>query len=133
MLGVLHPTRAAVRHMLQRGSGRRIVFVSSLAGRRVPRTESTVYATTKHAITAVAEGLRMEVGQQGVRVTSIKSGLVRTEFAESSHASAGDYYANLPFEPLGAEDVAWAMLYAVSRPEHVSVDEVAVRPTKQRN
>ena len=132
MLGVLHPTRAAVRHMLQRGSGRRVVFVSSLAGRRhVPRMESTVYATTKHAITAVAEGVRMEVGQQGVRVKSIEPGLVRTEFAGSSHASADDYYANLPFEPLEAEDIARAVLYAVSRPEHVSVDEVRVRPTKQ--
>jgi NADP-dependent 3-hydroxy acid dehydrogenase YdfG len=132
VLGVLYATRAAVRHMLQRGSGH-VVFVSSLAGRRVPRTESTVYAATKHAITAVAEGLRMEVGQQGVRVTSIEPGLVRTEFAGSSHGSANDYYANLPFEPLEAEDVARAVLYAVSRPEHVSVDEVAVRPTKQRN
>ena len=48
----------------------------------------------------------MEVDQQGVRVTSIEPGLVRTEFAGSSHGSANDYYANLPFEPLGAEDVA---------------------------
>ena len=47
----------------------------------------------------------MEVDQQGVRVTSIEPGLVRTEFAGSSHGSANDYYAPL-FEPLGAEDVA---------------------------
>ena len=62
---------------------------------------------------------------------SIEPGLVRTEFARTSHGSANDYYANLPFEPLEAEDNARAaVLYAVSRPEHVSVDEVAVRPTK---
>lgn len=64
-------------------------------------------------------------------MTSIEPGLVRTEFAGSSHGSAGDYYANLPFEPLEAEGVARAVLYAVSRPKHVSVDEVAVRFTKQ--
>ena len=130
VLGVLYTTRAAVRHMLERGSGH-VVFVSSLAGRRVPRADSTVYAATKHAITAVAEGLRMEVGQQGIRVTSVEPGLVRTEFAASSHASAERYYADLPFEPLEAEDIARAVLYTVSRPEHVSVDEVRVRPTGQ--
>ena len=130
VLGVLYATRAAVRHMLHRGSGH-VAFVSSLAGRRVPRAESTVYAATKHAITVVAEGLRMEVSEQGVRVTSIQPGLVRTEFAGTSHGSADDYYANLPFEPLEAEDIAGAVLYAISRPEHVSVNEVAVRPTKQ--
>lgn len=89
---------------------------------RAPRG-STVYAATKHAITAVAVGLPMEVGEQSVRATSIEPGLVRTEFAGTSHGSAGDYYANLPFEPLEAEDIARAVLYAVSRPEHVSVDE----------
>ncbi len=66
-------------------------------------------------------------------MTSIEPGLVRTEFAGSSRASADAYYANLPFGPLEAEDVALAVLYVVSRPEHISVDEVAVRPTKQRN
>src|ERR687895_610759 len=54
VLGVLYATRAAVRHMLQQGSGD-VVFVSSLAGRRVPHPSGTVYAATKHAITAVAE------------------------------------------------------------------------------
>ncbi len=130
VLGVLYATRAAVRHMLERGSGH-VVLVSSLAGRRVPRAESTVYAATKHAITAVAEGLRMEVGERGVRVTSVEPGLVRTKFAASSHRSAEEYYAGLPFEPLEPEDVAAAVLYAVSRPARVSVDEVAIRPTGQ--
>ena len=59
---------------------------------RAPRG-STVYAATKHAITAVAVGLPMEVGEQSVRATSIEPGLVRTEFAGTSHGSAGDYYA----------------------------------------
>ena len=92
VLGVLYVTRAAVRHMLGRGSGD-VVLVSSLAGRRVPRADGTVYAATKHALTAVAEGLRMEVHTNGIRVISVEPGLVRTEFSESSYPSAREYYA----------------------------------------
>ena len=72
---------------------------TSRAGGCPARGESTVYAATKHATTSEAEGLRMEVDQQGVRVTSIEPGLVRTEFAGSSHGSANDYYATPPSSP----------------------------------
>jgi NADP-dependent 3-hydroxy acid dehydrogenase YdfG len=132
VLGVLYTTRAAVRHMLHRGSGD-VVFVSSLAGRRVPRADATVYAATKHAITAVAEGLRLDVHDKGIRVINVEPGLVRTEFPESSHPSANEYYEEKDYAPLEAEDIAAAVLYAVSQPPRVSVNEVAVRPTKQPN
>ena len=130
VLGVLYTTRAAVRHMLGRGSGD-VVFVSSLAGRRVPRAEGTVYAATKHALTAVAEGLRMDVHGKGIRVINVEPGLVRTEFPESSYPSAQEYYAQREFSPLLAEDIAQAVLYAVEQPPHVSVNEIVVRPTEQ--
>jgi clavulanate-9-aldehyde reducatase len=130
VLGVLYATRAAVRHMLGRGSGD-VVFVSSLAGRRVPRAEGTVYAATKHALTAVAEGLRMDVHGKGIRVINVEPGLVRTEFPKSSYPSAQEYYAQREFSPLDAEDVAQAVLYAVEQPERVSVNEIVVRPTEQ--
>ncbi len=132
VLGVPRPTRAAVRHMPQRGSGD-IAFVSSLAGRRVPAPDGTVYAATKHAITAVAEGLRMDVHDKGVRVINVEPGLVRTEFPENSYPDAEEYYATKGFSPLEAEDVAAAVVYAVSQPARVSVNEVAVRPTEQPN
>jgi NADP-dependent 3-hydroxy acid dehydrogenase YdfG len=132
VLGVLYTTRAAVRHMLARGSGD-VVFVSSLAGRRVPTADGTVYAATKHAITAVAEGLRMDVHERGVRVINVEPGLVRTEFPENSYPDAEEYYAKKGFVPLKAEDVAAAVVYAVSQPARVSVNEVAVRPTEQPN
>jgi NADP-dependent 3-hydroxy acid dehydrogenase YdfG len=64
VLGVLNATRAVTRHMLDRGSGD-VVFVSSLAGRRVPRADGAVYAATKHALTAIAEDLRVEVQARG--------------------------------------------------------------------
>jgi NADP-dependent 3-hydroxy acid dehydrogenase YdfG len=130
-LGVLYVTRAAVRHMLGRGSGD-VIFVSSLAGRRVPRADGTVYAATKHALTAVAEGLRMEVHTKGIRVIKVEPGLVRTEFPESSYPSAQEYYAQREYSPLEAEDIAEAVLYAVEQPPHVSVNEILLRPTEQR-
>ncbi|MBA2534486.1 MAG: SDR family oxidoreductase [Rubrobacter sp.] len=130
VLGVLHATRAATRHMLDRGSGD-VVFVSSLAGRRVPRADGAVYAATKHALTAIAEGLRVEVQARGIRVISVEPGLVRTEFPNSSFPSAEEYYAQREYSPLEAEDVARAVLYGVEQPPHVSVNEILVRPTAQ--
>ena len=130
VLGVLYVTRAAVRRMLERGSGD-IVFVSSLAGRRVPRADGTVYAATKHAITALAEGLRMDVHEKGIRVINVEPGLVRTEFPESSYPSAQRYYAEKEYSPLEAEDVAAATVYALQQPPRVSVNEILLRPTEQ--
>ena len=130
VLGALYTTRATVRQMLRQGSGE-VVFVSSLAGRRVPRADGTVYAATKHAITAVAEGLRMDVHEKGIRVINVEPGLVRTEFPESSYPSAVEYYAEKDYTPLEAEDVAAAVVYAVEQPPRVSVNEIVVRPTEQ--
>jgi NADP-dependent 3-hydroxy acid dehydrogenase YdfG len=130
VLGVLHATRAAVRHMLDRGSGD-IVIVSSLAGRRVPTADGTVYAATKHALTAVAEGLRMDVSARGVRVINVEPGLVRTEFPESTSQSAEQFYAEKEYSPIEAEDVATAVVYAVGQPRRVSISEIIVRPTEQ--
>ena len=130
VLLVLYLTRAAVRQMLRQGAGD-VVFISSLSGRRVPRADSTVYASTKHAITAVAEGLRMDVHEKGIRVINVEPGLVRTEFPESSYSSAQEYYAEKEYSPLEAADVAAAVVYAVQQPPRVSVNEILVRPTEQ--
>ena len=130
VLGVLYTTRAAVRQMLRQGAGD-VVFVSSLAGRRVPRADGTVYAATKHAVNAVAEGLRMDVHEKGIRVINVEPGLVRTEFPESSYPSAEEYYSEKEYSPLEAEDVAAAVVYALDQPPRVSVNEILVRPTEQ--
>ncbi len=130
VLGVLYTTRAAVRQMLRQGSGD-VVFVSSIAGRRVPRADGTVYAATKHAVNAIVEGLRMDVHEKGVRVINVEPGLVRTEFPESSHPSAQRYYAEKEYGPLEAEDVARAVVYALNQPPRVSVNEILLRPTEQ--
>ena len=130
VLGVLYVTRAAVRQMLRQGAGD-VVFVSSLAGRRVPRADGTVYAATKHAVGAIAEGLRMDVHERGIRTINVEPGLVRTEFPESSYPSAEEYYAEKEYSPLEAEDVAEAVVYALNQPPRVSVNEILIRPTEQ--
>lgn len=132
VLGVLYLTRAATHHMLERGSGD-VVFISSLAGRRVPSASAAVYAATKHAVGAIAEGLRMDVVDKGLRVINVEPGLVRTEFPESSRTSAEEFYAKKDYAPLEADDVAAAVVYALEQPPRVSVNEVVVRPTKQPN
>ena len=116
--------------MLDRVSGD-VVIVSSLAGRRVPRADRTVYAATKHALTAVAEGLRMAVGARGVRVINVEPGLGRTELPEGSFRSADQYYAEKEYFTIEGKDVGVTVLYAVEQPPHVSVSEILVRPTEQ--
>ena len=64
---------------------------------------------------------------------NVEPGLVRTEFPENSYPDAEEYYAEKGFVPLEAEDVTAAVVYAVSQPARVSVNEVAVRPTEQPN
>jgi NADP-dependent 3-hydroxy acid dehydrogenase YdfG len=98
VLGVLYATQAAVRGMPWQGSGH-VVFISSLAARRVPSPEATIYAAIKHAITAVVEGLRTELLGEDIRVTSVEPALVRTEFPESTHPSAEEFYAGRDTRP----------------------------------
>jgi NAD(P)-dependent dehydrogenase (short-subunit alcohol dehydrogenase family) len=99
-----------------------------------PRADGTVYAATKHALTAVAEGLRMEVHTKGIRVIKVEPGLVRTEFPESSYPSAQHYYAQREYSPLEAEDVAEAVLYAVEQPHALaSTRSYSVRPSSENS
>ncbi len=130
VLGSLYMTQPAVRHMLENGPGD-VVFVSSISGRRVPAPESTVYAATKHALNAVAEGLRMDLTGKDIRSINVEPGLVKTEFPEGSHPSAEEFYANKGYAPLEAEDVASAVLYALEQPARVSLNEILVCPTEQ--
>ena len=130
VLGALYMTQPAVLHMLENGAGD-VVFVSSIAGRRVPTPESTVYAATKHALNAIAEGLRMDLSQKGIRSINVEPGLVRTEFPEGSHPNAEEFYASREFSPLEDKDIASAVLYALEQPERVSVNEILVRSTEQ--
>jgi NADP-dependent 3-hydroxy acid dehydrogenase YdfG len=120
--GVALTIRATLPHMLERGTGH-YVITSSVAGRRA--LPGSLYAATKHAVGAIGEGLRLELRQMDdnhrIRVTLIEPGMVDTEFFDSG----------APDWALSDEDIARSVLWALDQPEHVEVNEVLVRPTKQ--
>lgn len=95
-----------------------LLLTSSVAGRRA--LPGSMYSCTKHAVTAMGEAARQDLNGTGVRVTLIEPGMVDTPFFE-----------NRPREALRDEDVARAVLYALSQPPHVDVNEILVRPIAQ--
>jgi NADP-dependent 3-hydroxy acid dehydrogenase YdfG len=129
--GVLYCTHAAIDGLVAQGSGH-VVTVSSVAG-RVARSGSGVYNLTKHGVGAFSEALRQEVAEHGVRVTLIEPGAVATELAGHNRPEILEQI-NQRFggiERLHAEDIANAIIYVIGQPDHVSINEVLVRPTKQ--
>ena len=132
LLGLMYCTHAALPIMLGQESGD-IVNISSVAG-RFARAGNAVYAATKFGVGAFSEGLRNEITERGVRVTLIEPGFVDTEL--QSH-NTGEVLETLEAmrehlrDPLRAQDIANGILYAVSQPPHVSINEVLIRPTRQ--
>jgi NADP-dependent 3-hydroxy acid dehydrogenase YdfG len=129
--GVLHFLSATLPHMTERGSGH-IVNVGSVAGRR-PFPGATVYAATKFACRALSWGLHLELGNaHGIRVTDIQPGYVETELlSDQPETSAAWDEAWKGRRALQATDIARAIEFAVTAPDHVSVSELLVRPTDQ--
>jgi NADP-dependent 3-hydroxy acid dehydrogenase YdfG len=132
ILGLLYCTHAAIGPMAEQGSGH-IVNLSSVAG-RIASLGSAVYNLTKWGVGGFSEGLRQEVLHAGIRVTIIEPGFVETEL--QSHNKNPMVQEQLEkmreqVDPLQADDIADAIRYAVTRPPHVSVNEVLIRPTKQ--
>ena len=133
LMGLLYCTHAALPIMRDQDSGH-IVNISSVAG-RVARAGSAVYNATKWAVGAFSEALRQEVLHFNVRVTIIEPGMVVTELAEHiSQPIAIEAVRKMRESmkaPLEADDIADTILYAVTRPQHVGVNEMLVRPTEQ--
>jgi NADP-dependent 3-hydroxy acid dehydrogenase YdfG len=130
--GVLYCTAAAIPHMLAKKSGH-IVNISSVAG-RVVFPAGSVYCATKHAVTALSEGLRQEFStRSNIRVTCIEPGVVATELTNTITDKSLEKFveATKQMEALHAEDIANAILFAVESPSHMNVNEILVRPTIQ--
>ncbi len=109
-----------------------MVNVSSVAG-RVARSGSGVYNATKFGVGAFSESLRQEVTQKHVRISLIEPGAVDTELPSHNRPEVQDRI-NARFqgvERMRSEDIADAILYVVTRPRHMSVNEMLVRPTEQ--
>ncbi len=102
---------------LKESSGH-LLLTSSIAGRRA--LQGSLYSATKFAVTAMGEAARLELNDTGVRVTLIEPGMVDTPFFDSPVSDA-----------LTPEDVARAVMFAVSQPPHVDVNEILIRPTAQ--
>jgi NADP-dependent 3-hydroxy acid dehydrogenase YdfG len=127
--GLLLTLKYGVQKLLENGSGH-VVVTSSIAGRSVT-PGGAVYSASKFAVNAIAEALRQEVGQQGVRVTTIEPGAVVTEFAEAAGYPPGTVEAIKQLEPLEAQEIALVVIQVLEQPRNVDIAELTVYPTKQ--
>jgi NADP-dependent 3-hydroxy acid dehydrogenase YdfG len=136
LLGLLYCTHAALPHLLRAAedSARQVadlVNISSVAGRET-RNGSGVYNATKHGVGAFSDALRKEITTCHVRVSLIEPGAVDTELASHNRPEIlAGIRQRFAIERLRAEDIADAIAYVVSRPRHVAINEVLVRPTEQ--
>ena len=138
VLGLLYCAHAALPHLLRAAedSPRRVadlVNVSSVAGRHA-RAGSGVYNATKFGVGAFSESLRQEVTQRHVRVSLVEPGAVETELAGHNRPEVlvGLEKRFADMERLQSEDIADAISYVVTRPRHVAVNQLLVRPTEQQ-
>lgn len=131
VLGVMRVTKALLPALERSGDGH-VVVIGSVAGVEVYEGGAG-YTAAKHAANAVARTLRLELLGKPIRVTEIAPGLVKTEFSEVRFGGdaerAKKVYEGL--EPLTAEDVADAIAFAVTRPPHVNIDYLAIKPRAQ--
>ena len=133
VLGVLRVTQALLP-ALERGAGGHVVVTGSIAGHLVYEGGAG-YTAAKHGATALVETLRLELNGRPVRVTEIAPGMVRTpEFSlvrlRGDQDAADRVYAGVP-DPLSADDVADCIAFAVTRPPHVNIDLLVVKPLAQ--
>ncbi len=137
LLGLLYCTHAALPHLLEAAAGEPrgvadLVNVSSVAG-RVARLGSGVYNATKFGVAAFSESLRQEVTRRHVRVSLIEPGAVATELAGHNRPEVLETIrSNFEgVERMSADDIAESIAFVVTRPRHVAINEVLVRPTEQ--
>lgn len=132
LLGLMYATHEVLPLMLEQGGGD-IVNISSVAG-RVARVGNGVYAATKFAVGAFSEALRQEVTTRHVRVTLIEPGAVHTELTQHITDPAAKQAAEQMYTSVNAitsEDIAEAVLFAVTRPQSVGINELLIRPAGQ--
>jgi NADP-dependent 3-hydroxy acid dehydrogenase YdfG len=136
VLGLAIATREAIQDMERRGVAGHVVHVSSMAGHRIPGPDSGMYAATKFAVRALTEALRQELRarKSPIRVTAVSPGHVFTEFADVFSGRPGaQAEIEQRFKILEPGDVADAIVWVVTRPPHMEVHDLLVRPTAQRN
>ncbi len=129
--GLLYVTRAVSPRMVAENSGH-IINIASVAGKEVYEN-GNVYCATKHAVDALSRAMRIDLLQNKIKVTNIAPGLVDTEFSTVRFKGDKDRAENVykGLTPLYAEDIAEAILFAVTRPAHVNINDMLIMPTDQ--
>ena len=117
VLGTALSIRSTLGHFKRRGGGH-FILTSSVAGRRT--LPGSLYSATKHAVTAMGEALRAEIADTNIKVTLIEPGMVDTPF-----------FDDRPTNALEADDIARAVMFALTQPPHVDVNEMLIRPIHQ--
>lgn len=129
--GLLYVSRAVVPGMIERGRGH-IINIGSIAGRET-YPGGNVYCATKFAVKALSNAMRLDLNGTPLRVTEVAPGMVETEFSlvrfHGDAERAAKVYQGL--KPLGPDDVADAVVWCATRPEHVDVSEIVIMPTAQ--
>ena len=130
LMGTVYCCAAAVPHMLQQGAGD-IINISSLAARKGgPMTSS--YSASKHAVNAMTDGLRQEVGDRNIRVSIFMPGATRSEVGDSIPDPTWREAIKAHVSKDGvveAEEAAEVVVFMLSMPRHVNISEISVRPT----
>src|SRR5690625_2176894 len=115
--GVLYGIHEVIPSMIERKNGH-IINIASVSGFEVSK-RSTVYSATKFAVRAISMGLEKELAHTGVKVTNVSPGMVDTRLI-------GDHRSTR--KPLDTTDIANAIYYAISQPDHVNMNEITIRP-----
>ncbi len=129
--GLMYVSKWVVKGMMEQKSGH-IINISSLAGQEV-YPQGNLYCATKHAVTALSKGMRMDLLPYHIKVTNISPGLAETEFSivrfKGDTEKASKVYEG--YQPLQPEDIADVIFFAASRPAHVNLEEITILPTAQ--
>jgi NADP-dependent 3-hydroxy acid dehydrogenase YdfG len=129
--GLIYVTREVSPLMVERNSGH-IINISSIAGKEAYEN-GNIYCATKHAVESLSKTMRIDLVMHNIKVTNIAPGMVDTEFSlvrfKGDKERADKVYHDLT--PLFAHDIAEAILFAVTRPEHVCINDMLIMPTAQ--
>jgi len=128
--GLLYISRLVAPKMTSRKKGH-IINISSIAGQQT-YGKGGIYCATKHAVEALTRNMRIDMLPYGIRVSSVSPGAVETEFSEvrlKDKEKAKEVYKG--FKPLSAEDIAETVVFVVSRPAHVNINDILIMPAAQ--
>ena len=131
--GLLYMTRAVAPQMIANQTGH-IVNIASIAGKEV-YPGGNVYCATKHAVDALSRAMRTDMLKHNIKVTNIAPGMAETEFSivryKGDETAAKNVYKGMT--PLTDEDIADTILFAITRPAHVCLNDIVIMPTAQAN